>query len=92
MEDKITLMMRMINQILTYLKELLSLINGDHIYRISLRFFVDLGLVNSPVKFETKINFTRETNLHQLFEINAKSGTIRDTDVEIICSEAPYIS
>ena len=42
------------------------MIREENIYRIPLRFLVDLGLVNILVKIETKIIFIVETNLYKL--------------------------
>ena len=48
------------------------------VYRIPLRYLVDLGLVNMPTAFDTKIVFNLEQNLSRLFEsrkILANVGT-----------------
>ena len=38
-------------------------------YRIPLRYLVDLGLVNLPTSFDTKLIFNLETKLSKLFEV-----------------------
>ena len=37
-------------------------------YRIPLKYLVDIGLVNTPIKFNTKWRLTFETNMQKLFE------------------------
>lgn len=37
-----------------------------NVYRILLRFLVDMGMVNFPVKLNIKIIYTLETNLNRL--------------------------
>ena len=71
-----------------------NIIKVDAVYRISLKFFVDLGLVSFPFKFNTKFVFTLEKNLNKLFETNLKTQTNavpKDIDAEIIFHSAPYI-
>ena len=41
-------------------------------YRIPLRYLVDLGLVNLPTSFDTKLIFNLEQKLSKLFESNSK--------------------
>ena len=44
--------------------------------RMSLKYFVDLGLVNFPEKTDTKFIFTLESNMNKLFESNARVNAI----------------
>ena len=56
-------------------------------------FFVSLGLVNFPLKIDTRVLFMLETNLNKLFKINAKAAAIPDNpDAQIIYHDIPYIS
>lgn len=48
------------------------IMNTDTVYRISLRFLLDLRLVSFFVKLETKIMFTLETQINKLFKAYAK--------------------
>lgn len=48
------------------------IMNTDTVYRISLRFLLDLRLVSFFVKLETKIMFTLETKMNKLFKAYAK--------------------
>ena len=40
----------------------------NKVYRIPLRFLVDVGLVNFPTAFNTKFTFNLEQNMTKLFE------------------------
>ena len=70
-----------------------SLISQKLYYRIPLKYFVDLGLVNFPEKTDTKFIFTLESNMNKLFKSNVKVDTIpASPDVQIIYHDTPYIS
>ena len=70
-----------------------DLIGQKLYYRISLKYFVDLGLVNFPEKTDTKFIFTLESNMSKLFESNARVDAIPATpDAQIIYHDTPYIS
>ena len=45
-------------------------------YRILLKYFLHLGLVNFPKKTDTKFIFTLESKMNKLFETNAKVDNI----------------
>ena len=61
-------------------------------YRIPLKFFTDLGLVNFTHNTDTKFIFTLESNLNKLFEDNKKAtATPRNPNVQIIFHDHPYI-
>ena len=47
------------------------------VYRIPLRYLVDLGLVNLPTAFDFKLVFNFEQNLRRLFESKAKLANVR---------------
>ena len=71
------------------------------VYRIPLKYIVDLGLVNLPTEFDTKIIFNLEQNLLKLFESKAKiANTVTGAaaplpttapDANIFYHAAPYI-
>ena len=42
----------------------------EYVYRISLKYLCDLGLVNQCFKFNTKYILTLETDMQKLFETN----------------------
>ena len=71
------------------------------VYRIPLRYLVDLGLVNMPTSFYIKIVFNLEQNLSKLFEsrkkiANTAAGAaaalpITQPDANVYWHAAPYI-
>ena len=70
------------------------------VYKISLRYLVDLGLVNMPTAFDTKILFNLEQNLGRLFESRKKlpnvgtaaaALTTGSPDANVYWHAAPYI-
>ena len=63
-------------------------------YRIPLKYLVDIGLVNTPIKFNLKWRLTFETNMQKLFEskTNQAADGLPDTaDAQIILKSAPYL-
>ena len=73
--------------------EFSSLISHKLYYRILLKYFVDLGLVNFPEKTNTKFIFTLKSNMSKLFKSNAKvDGIPASPDAQIIYHDKPYIS
>ena len=71
------------------------------VYRIPLRYLVDVGLVNFPTAFNTKLTFKLEQNRNKLFETNGSvpnlangnAGAVPTTqpDVNIYFHGTPYI-
>ena len=61
-------------------------------YRIPLRFLVDIGLVNFSIAFDTRFIFTLKQDLNKWFESNARVNPIPEPDAKIIIYEAPFIS
>ena len=62
-------------------------------YRIPLKIFIDLGLVNFPHNRDTNFFFfTLESNLNKLFETNTQATTVLANPVaKIIYHDTPYI-
>ena len=61
-------------------------------YRIPLKFFTDLGLVNFTHNTDTKFIFMLEINLNKQSEQNKKEATTpRNTNAQIIFHDHPYI-
>ena len=70
-------------------------------YRIPLRYLVDLGLVNLPTSFDTKLIFNLEQKLSKLFDSKAKLPNkagrgaadlpTADPDTNIYWNSIPYI-
>ena len=69
-----------------------DLLSQKNYYRIPLKFFTNLGLVNLVHNTNTKFLFTLESNLNKLFESNAKVDHIpANPDAKIIYHDTPYI-
>ena len=63
-------------------------------YRIPLKYICDLGLVNTPIKLNTKLHLTFETNMPKLFESKtnqAADGLPNLIDAKIIINSTPYL-
>ena len=63
-------------------------------YRIPLKYLFEIGLVNTPIKFNTKWRLTFEMNMQKLFESKANQAAdgLPDTvDAQIILESAPYL-
>ena len=59
-----------------------------------MKYLVDIGLVNTPIKFNTKWRLTFETNMQKLFEskTNQAADGLPDTvNAKIILESAPYL-
>ena len=62
-------------------------------YRIPLKYICDLGLVNTPIKFNTKWYLTFEINMQKLFESKtnqAVDGLLNAVDAKIIIDSMLY--
>ena len=64
-------------------------------YRVLLKYIVDIGQVNTPIKFNTKWRITFETDLQKLFESKtdqgAAGGLPNNVDAKIILESTPYL-
>ena len=63
-------------------------------YRIPLKYICDLGLVNTPIKFNTKCRLTFETNMQKPFKSKtnqAADGLPNTVDAKIIIDSTPYL-
>ena len=68
-----------------------DLIGTNNVYRIPLRFLVDLGFVNFPMKFDTKFVFTLKQK-SKLFQLRKKVTAVpNDPDAQIIFNAAPFM-
>ena len=66
----------------------------EYVYRISLKYLCDLGLVNQCFKFSTKYILTLEIDMQKLFETNTNQtvdALPRSVNADIIFTSAPYI-
>ena len=82
------------NDNLTYrINELKDWIFKKNYYRIPLGVLVDLGLVNSAIKTDTKFLFTFQRNMNKLFETTKNGAASPDEpDALIQFHDWPYIS
>ena len=68
-------------------------LQNEYYYIIPLRFLCDLGLVNQPVKFNTKWLITFEQDHQKLFETKANQANdalLTSVDAKIILIATPY--
>ena len=66
----------------------------DYYYRIPLKYICNLGLVNQPIRFNTKWRITFEQDMQRLFEskTNQAAAGLPDTvDAKIILKSTPYL-
>ena len=69
-------------------------LKNEHVYRIPLRYFSDIGKINFPTKIDYRIKLFLETSMEKLFESrkavagNAAAPTL---DAQIIFTRAPFI-
>ena len=61
-----------------------DLLGKKKIYRIPLRFLIDLGLVNFPISFDTRYILTLERDFKQVDWIEKKVNPIAESDAKII--------
>ena len=63
-----------------------------NIYRIPLRFLIDLGLVNFLISFDTRYIFTLERDLNRLFQSKRKVNSALEPNAKIIIFKTSFIS
>ena len=76
---------------ITKFKEMLK---NEHVYRITLRYFPDLGKINFLTKIDCRIKLHLEKDMKRLFEsrkVLAAGTVIPAPDAKIIFTKAPYI-
>ena len=70
-------------------------LENTHYYRIPLKYIMELGFVNQPVKFNTKWRIIFESDMSRLFESKAQLATVATAiptpDAKIILDSAPYL-
>ena len=72
-----------------------NLLGKKKIYRIPLRFLIELSLVNFPRTLDRRHIFTLKRDLNRLFESKKKKkkvNPIPDPDAKTIIFQAPFIS
>ena len=71
-----------------------NIMKNEHIYRIPLDYFTDLGKINFPTKIDYRIKLHLEKEMKRLFEsrkVLASGSALPTRDVKIIFTKAPYI-
>ena len=71
-----------------------AMLKNEHVYRISLRYFSDIGKINFPTKIDYRIKLHLETEIKKLFEsrkVLASGTAIPAPDAKIIFTKAPFI-
>ena len=69
-------------------------LKNEYVYRIPLRYFLDIGKINFPTKVDYKIKLFLETNMEKLFESRkalAANAAIPEVDAKIIFTRAQFI-
>ena len=69
-------------------------LKNEHVYRIPLRHFSDIGKINFPTKTDYRIKLFLEINMEKLFESRkalATNATVPEVDAEIIFTRAPFV-
>ena len=69
-------------------------LKSEHVYRIPLRYFTDLGKINFPTKIDYRIKLFLETDMKRLFEsqkLLATSTPMSTLDLKIIFTKVPFI-
>ena len=67
---------------------------NEHVYRIPLRYFTDLGKINFPTKIDYRIKLHLEKDMKRLFgsrKVLVTGTAIPAPDAKIIFTKAPYI-
>ena len=76
------------------IKKFQNQLKSEHVYRIPLRYFTDIGKINFPAKIDYRIKPYLETDMKKLFEpgkLLASGSAIPTPDVQIIFTKAPFI-
>ena len=69
-------------------------LKNEHLHRIPLRYFSDIGKINFPTKTDYRIKLFLETRMEKLFEskaVLASTAAIPQADAQIIFTKAPFI-
>ena len=67
---------------------------NEHVYRIPLKYFKDLGKINFPLKIDFSIKCQLQTDMKRLFEskkVLAAGSPVPSPDAKIIFTKATFI-
>ena len=70
------------------------MLKNEHVCRVPLRYFTDLGKINFPAKIDYRIKLHLETEMKKLFEsrkLLASKSAIPTQDAKIMFIKAPFI-
>ena len=65
-------------------------IDNKYAYRIPLKYFCDIGKINSPTKIDIKIRLTLQSEMKKLFESKKKFTDIGASGVQTVFLKAPF--
>ena len=71
-----------------------EMLKNEHVYRIPLRYFTDLGKINFPTKIDHRMKLQLEKEMKKLFEstkLFATNADIPGSDAKIMFTKAPHI-
>ena len=71
-----------------------DIIKNEHVYRITLCYFTDLGKINFPTIIDYWVKLHLDKEMKKLFEsrkVLASGSALPTPDVKIIFAKAPYI-
>ena len=69
------------------------MLSDEHVYRVPLKYFPDIGKINFPQKIDFRFKLHLETDMKKLFvsrKVIAGTATV-DPDAKIIFTKAPFI-
>ena len=69
------------------------MLSDEHVYRVPLTYFTDIGKINFPVKIDFRFKLHLETDMKKLFEtrkVTTGAATV-DPNTKIIFTKAPFI-
>ena len=70
-----------------------DMLSDEHVYRVPLEYFTDIGKINFPVIIEFRSKLHLETDMEKLFKsrkVIIGAATV-DSDAKIIFTKAPFI-
>lgn len=68
-----------------------DLLKDEHVYRVPLHYFCDIGKINFPLKIDFKFKCRLEIDMKRLLESRKKVTDIGSPDVKIIFTKAPFL-
>ena len=66
------------------------MLKSEHVYRVPLHYFCDIGKINFPLKIYIKTKYHLERDMKKLFQSKKKVNAIGAPDVKIIFTNYFY--